>query len=96
MATRERHESTFALPFPSPRLCQIARDVLAVDPEARKEVHRELTQDGSTLLVTLEAPDARFLRVSQRGLLESVVSVLETMDQFDPPSDPCAGRSNHK
>ena len=74
------------IPFPSSREASIAYDALRVEVEpARSRVTRTMRVDGDTLRVNLKAENAKNLRVSANSLLEHLVLITDTIQQFGPP-----------
>lgn len=75
------------MPFPTSREADIAYQVLRVDAEPkRSEVKKDLVLESNVLTITLSASEARRLRVALTSIMESLVLVTETMDQFGPPA----------
>jgi len=79
-------ELNLSVPFPSAREAEIAYDALRVEVEpARSRVTRTMAVDGTDLKVELRAETAKSLRVSVNSLLEHLVLVTQTIQQFGPP-----------
>ncbi|XP_078286311.1 L antigen family member 3-like [Rhinoraja longicauda] len=83
----DRLHFNLSVPFPSVREAQIALGSLSPDSEPRKGgISKTLSVQGCTLKGRWEAHEARILRVSVGSFLDNLSLVLETMDQFGPPS----------
>jgi tRNA threonylcarbamoyladenosine modification (KEOPS) complex Pcc1 subunit len=79
-------ELNLSIPFPGQREANIAYDALRVEVEpARSHVTRTMSVDGSVLSVHLKAETAKSLRVSVNALLEHLVLVTQTIQEFGPP-----------
>lgn len=86
MLNRMIMELNLSVPFPSAREAGIAYDALRVEVEpARSRVTRTMTVQGTDLKVELRAETAKSLRVSANSLLEHLVLVTQTIQQFGPP-----------
>ncbi|KAJ1938398.1 hypothetical protein FBU59_004451, partial [Linderina macrospora] len=58
------HSVTYTFPFLEPRLADIAKNSLSVDREINGDKSsRQISTDGSNLVVTFSAETARILRV---------------------------------
>lgn len=79
-------KATITVPFPSIREADIAYQVLRVDPEPKRSgVQKDIQVERDTLTVNLFAPKAQQLRVAVTSLMENLILVTETMEQFGPP-----------
>ncbi|KAK0631847.1 CTAG/Pcc1 family, partial [Immersiella caudata] len=81
---------TLDIPFPEPRLAAIAQNALAVDKELSPLVQRHFSTvagpgaDGESVLrVEYKASTNRMLRVAVNSFLDSLVLVLEVMEELD-------------
>ncbi|XP_076164192.1 EKC/KEOPS complex subunit LAGE3-like [Ptiloglossa arizonensis] len=75
-----------SIPFPSAREAEIAYQVLKVDEEPpRSGVSKDLTLDNNILQVLIYGKEARKVRVALTSLFDSLILVVETMQQFGPP-----------
>ncbi|ORX74841.1 transcription factor Pcc1, partial [Linderina pennispora] len=65
------------------RLADIAKNSLSVDREINGDKSsRQITTDGSNLVVTFSAETARILRVSVNGFMDSLILVTRTIEAF--------------
>jgi len=79
-------ELDMKIPFSSSREASIAYDALRVEIEpARSRVSRTMSVEGDVLSVNLKAETTKSLRVSANSLLEHLVLVTQTIQQFGPP-----------
>ncbi|XP_044743103.1 EKC/KEOPS complex subunit Lage3 [Chrysoperla carnea] len=75
-----------SLPFPNPRLAQIAFDVLRVDLEPKRSTaKKEFLVETNHLKLKLSAPDARQLRVALNGFFDNIKLILQTMELTGSP-----------
>jgi EKC/KEOPS complex subunit PCC1/LAGE3 len=73
-----------AVPFSCEEHAKIAYNTLVVDQEPRKNlIRREFTLNGSVLTVNWSAKESRILRVSTNSFIDSLNSILETIQLFD-------------
>ncbi|AET39100.1 chromatin DNA-binding EKC/KEOPS complex subunit PCC1 Ecym_4016 [Eremothecium cymbalariae DBVPG len=71
------------VPFENGKQAEIAREVLHHDPVLRPEDFRvDYTIQHEKLLVNFNSIDARSLRVGVSSVIESIKTVVETMDEF--------------
>ena len=81
-------ETSIEIPFDTDRTAEIAYHSLRVDPEPKRSgSKKELTLDGKILRVKFFCEEARTMRVSVGSFLDLLVLVIDTMDQFDVPSN---------
>lgn len=72
------------IPFACDKHAQYAYNTLIVDAEPRKNlISRQFSLQHNTLTVSWSAKEARILRVSINSLLDSLNSILETIQLFD-------------
>jgi len=65
----------------------VARNSLIVDPEPRRSgVTKALRVEGSVLLVSFTAKEARMLRVAVGSFLDLLTLVVDTIREFGPRS----------
>lgn len=77
--------ATISVPFPSIREADIAYQVLRVDPEPKRSgVKKNIQLEGNILKIGLCASKASELRVSLTSLMENLILLTETMEQFGP------------
>ena len=81
-------ETSIEIPFDTDRTAEIAYHSLRVDPEPKRSgSKKELILDGKILRVKFFCEEARTMRVSVGSFLDLLVLVIDTMDQFDVPSN---------
>ncbi|KAF9976395.1 hypothetical protein BGZ73_008673 [Actinomortierella ambigua] len=83
MTTLDEHLA-LEIPFPSPRLADIAAKVLEVDKDLKPEVSQRVirTQDSS-LIIEFNTSTLKLLRTVVNSQLDMVRMVVETMEAFD-------------
>ncbi|KAF9161142.1 hypothetical protein DFQ27_007386 [Actinomortierella ambigua] len=75
---------TLEIPFPSPRLAEIAAKVLEVDKDLKPEVsQRVIRTDDSSLIIEFNTSTLKLLRTVVNSQLDMVRMVVETMGAFD-------------
>ena len=81
-------ETSIEIPFDTDRTAEIAYHSLRVDPEPKRSgSKKELILDGKILRVNFFCEEARTMRVSVGSFLDLLVLVIDTMNQFDVPSN---------
>ncbi|CCD25323.1 chromatin DNA-binding EKC/KEOPS complex subunit PCC1 NDAI_0E05060 [Naumovozyma dairenensis CBS 421] len=75
------------IPFPEERMATIAQQVLSPDPilkpeDFQVEYLKPATQHNNVLLVKFQSIDERVLRVGVSSVLDSIKTILETMDEL--------------
>ncbi|CBY12450.1 unnamed protein product [Oikopleura dioica] len=73
------------IPFESERHAEIALNSVIQDEEPRAGTHieRKITVEGNLLKIHWEAEQARILRTSAQSLLQLLILVTQTIEQFD-------------
>jgi len=73
------------IPFESERHAEIALNSVIQDEEPRAGTHieRKITVEGNVLKVNWQAEEARILRTSAQSLLQLLILVTQTIEQFD-------------
>ncbi|KAG0244795.1 hypothetical protein BGW41_006353 [Actinomortierella wolfii] len=75
---------TLQIPFPSPRLADIAAKVLEVDKDLKPEVsQRVIRTEDSSLVIEFSTSTLKLLRTVVNSQLDMVRMVVETMEAFD-------------
>ena len=73
-----------SIPFPTPRLADIAKQALEPDGEVKPlEVQRALTVQDSTLHAVFSCVSARMARVSLQSFLDNVDMIVRTMEELE-------------
>ncbi|KAG2186226.1 hypothetical protein INT43_002664 [Umbelopsis isabellina] len=72
------------IPFPTPRLAEIAQRALSVDKELKgDQVKRSISVEDNMLKVDFDCISVRMLRVSTTSFFEMLTMVTNTMEMFD-------------
>ncbi|SCU89529.1 LAFA_0E18822g1_1 [Lachancea sp. 'fantastica'] len=72
------------VPFESAKQAQIATKVLSPDPILKpQDFHVRYSSKDSLLCLDFEGLDDRVLRVGVSSVIESVKTILETIDEFE-------------
>ncbi|KKA28779.1 hypothetical protein TD95_002862 [Thielaviopsis punctulata] len=74
---------SLSIPFPTPRLANVALKAISVDPELSPLVHRSMRTDGPALLVDYKATTNRMLRVATNSFMASLKLTTEVMEKMD-------------
>ncbi|XP_064394332.1 EKC/KEOPS complex subunit LAGE3-like [Halichondria panicea] len=78
-----------SVPFQSQFEAEVAHNTLVVDPEPpRSEVIKSFRVDGAILHITLQAREARMLRVATGAFFDLLILVTNTIEQFGPQTTP--------
>ncbi|XP_037368666.1 EKC/KEOPS complex subunit LAGE3-like [Talpa occidentalis] len=86
-------EFTLTLPFRCPLEADMARRSMAPDaPRYLGVVHKELTVNGSSLVVHWTAEDPVLFRISINSFLDQLSLVIRNIRRMWPPSAPTPGR----
>ncbi|RUS16268.1 transcription factor Pcc1-domain-containing protein [Endogone sp. FLAS-F59071] len=87
------HSIHLIVPFPTPRLANIALRVLNVDKELKTDqARRTLSLEHEKLIVHFDCASTRMLRVSVNSFLEMLVMVTRTMEEFNEEDEEEVGR----
>jgi len=79
------HTVNIDIPFPTPRLAEIAHEVLRVDAEPKRSgVKKELSFKENILHVKFSAELARQLRVAVNGFFENIILITQTIEFAGP------------
>lgn len=71
------------IPFPSPESASLAYDVLNVDKELKRTgVQRIIETNSENLIINFHGEDLKKLRVAVNGLIQNVLLVVKTINQF--------------
>ncbi|XP_064614498.1 EKC/KEOPS complex subunit Lage3-like [Liolophura sinensis] len=81
------HIVDLRVPFPDVRQAEIACNTLSVDQEPRRGgATKTINTEGNILCLKICAAEAKVLRVSLNSFLDHLALVVETIDQFGPPT----------
>ena len=79
---------TARVPYTTTEHATIIKNALSVDPELRLEfVNREITVEGTTVILNFEAVDARTLRAAVGTFCDLLRLATETLEAFPPLQD---------
>jgi EKC/KEOPS complex subunit PCC1/LAGE3 len=79
---------TARVPYTTTEHANIIKNALSVDPELRPEfVNREITVEGTTVILIFEAVDARTLRAAVGTFCDLLRLATETLEAFPPLQD---------
>ncbi|KAJ8722704.1 hypothetical protein PYW07_003884 [Mythimna separata] len=71
------------IPFPSSETATLAYDVLNVDKELKRSgVQRKIETNSENLVINFHGEDLKKLRVAVNGLIQNILLVVKTIDQF--------------
>lgn len=80
------------MPFQTSKQAQIAKRSLEPDPILKpSDLRVEYSTDSSTLVLDFQAVSARILRVAVSSVLDSLKTVVETLDEFEGVKDEYLG-----
>ncbi|KAG0677675.1 EKC/KEOPS complex subunit [Kluyveromyces marxianus] len=77
------HSLRLEVPFENSRQADVARKVLLPDPIMKPEdFHVRYSAQDSKLVCEFESVDERILRVGVNSVIESIKTIIETMDEL--------------
>ncbi|KKF95197.1 Polarized growth chromatin-associated controller 1 [Ceratocystis platani] len=74
---------SLSIPFPTPRLADVALRAISVDPELSPLVNRQMSTQNAVLKVDYRATTNRMLRVATNSFMASLALVIEVMEKMD-------------
>lgn len=75
------------IPFENARQAAIAKEVLRPDPILKpQDFQVDYTTDKNVLLVSFQSIDERVLRVGASSVIDSIKTIIETIDELDSPA----------
>ncbi|CAR26713.1 hypothetical protein ZYGR_0H05360 [Zygosaccharomyces rouxii] len=78
------HNLHLTIPFPNDRYSEVAVKVLRPDPILRPEDFQvEYKSKGNLLEIDFKSVDDRVLRVGVSSVIDSVKTIVETIDELD-------------
>ncbi|GAV52703.1 hypothetical protein ZYGR_0AG06940 [Zygosaccharomyces rouxii] len=78
------HNLNLTIPFPNERYSEIAVKVLKPDPILKPEDFQvEYKNRGNSLEIEFKSVDDRVLRVGVSSVIDSVKTIIETIDELD-------------
>ncbi|KAL3237565.1 chromatin DNA-binding EKC/KEOPS complex subunit PCC1 [Nakaseomyces bracarensis] len=78
------HTLNLRIPFETERHARIAQRVLSPDPILRPEDFQvDYTTHDTTLLINFQSIDDRVLRVGVSSVIDSIKSIIESIDELD-------------
>ncbi|CDR45332.1 CYFA0S17e01816g1_1 [Cyberlindnera fabianii] len=82
------HKLDINIPFEEPKQATIAKKSLEPDPIMRPDdIRVRFLVEESSLVIKFEATTDRTLRVAASSVLESLKTVIETIDEFQNAKD---------
>merc|ERR1712224_1053098 len=84
MTESDSYVMEISVPFPSPRLAEIAYNTLRVDKEPSRGGCKKMYRlEENSLIIKLTAPEAHTLRNASNASLDFLMLITETMKRFD-------------
>ncbi|QLQ81960.1 hypothetical protein HG537_0G02140 [Torulaspora globosa] len=81
------HSLKLQIPFENARQAAIAKEVLRPDPILKpQDFQVDYTTDQNVLRVNFQSIDERVLRVGVSSVIDSIKTIIETIDELDTPS----------
>ncbi|QLL34843.1 hypothetical protein HG536_0H02180 [Torulaspora globosa] len=80
------HSLKLEIPFENARQATIAKEVLKPDPILKpQDFQVHYTTAKNVLLVSFQSIDDRVLRVGVSSVIDSIKTIIETIDELDGP-----------